>query len=131
MPRVCSSSAFNATRARTMPSSPRQPISATIASMLMATNNSMSVKPAIAGDKRYADVVLTAMRYYLHHLDDLLLRCATVDHIDFDPAEIGIRCGQYVLIAQQWKFSLWASKATIADCRPLRRKANLHQAIFG
>ncbi len=56
-PRVCSICALSRVRERTMPSSPRQPSTATMARMVIATSSSISVKPRARGVCRRARII--------------------------------------------------------------------------
>src|SRR4051794_36016913 len=133
IPRVCSRSAVSAMRARTMPSRPRQPSTATIARMLIATSSSIKVSPRIRRERGPPSRRLRSerIRHHLSQLDDAPLRIVRIEYADLDPAECGIGRRQHVFLADQAQLALGAIEVAPAQLGPLPRQANLRQAVFG
>src|SRR5450759_16412 len=132
IPRVCSRARVSAMRARTMPSSPRQPSTATNPSTLMATSSSTKVNPlCLAARAPLFSIDLLRIRHHLDQLDDAPLGILRVEDTDFDAAEEGVRCGEYVFFAHQTQLALHAIEAALTQCRPFMGQTDLRQLVFG
>src|SRR3569833_2490274 len=137
MPRVCSMLPVKPLRARTIPSSPRQPSTATKASTLIATSSFISVNPVwlesrdglafhAAGRRN-----LQAIVHHLRQFDDAPLRIGGIEHADFDPPEQRVRRRKHVFFAHQMQLALRAIKTALPQRRFFACLLVLCVPVFG
>src|ERR1019366_3677234 len=98
----------------------------------MATSSSTRVNPlCLAARAPLFSIDLLRIRHHLDQLDDAPLGILRVEDTDFDAAEEGVRCGEYVFFAQQMQLALHAIEAALTQCRPFMGQTDLRQLVFG